>query len=240
MPRQLQVCVIALTSAEIGALTLLERAALTKILADFQAAATYDIWTDKRVYGPVEEEWAPFEDRKPVSGYVGEAGFDIVPLGMSAALADAKALRTLLDKVELYILDPLLVVLEERYGKVLTSIDAAIDESVRKTGRAAFCLLLPARMPEPFREELERRCSSWLPFSKLAADEGSVGAIEWDTNNGTRLLRFLRKLRVRFEERDKDSPEKPAAIRLEDLTLLVQYLRRDTNLAGAFQLPRQV
>ena len=185
-PLRIVVCVCALTHAELLRYW-------NDIPADIRALldagnGDYAVAEKGKVYGDKRDDWSPFSNGTSVLRYLTDVGFRKLPVSDNLDdLGNPARKQELLNRVQLYIFDPLFVVLQRKNAAVVELLQGMIGSSGKN-----FCILIPNRMPADLRERLIAVCSSKLDQLKLAyADEGRG---EWEAEKALRLTSYLHRV----------------------------------------------
>jgi hypothetical protein len=178
-PVRITVCVVALTQKDYEDLDPVVQAKL--------AAATgfYDFATAGRPYAASPDEWRPFYADLPIREYLAKANLEASLL--STQLYDTSTGPEVLKKTHLYIIDPFVLTHTKKRDLLAREIQTAIFVSDK-----AFCIILPAELPEPLRTEIANMCITQL--SRLYGVRADNDSCEWKVEDADRLRTYLMRL----------------------------------------------
>ena len=188
LKKSINVCVAALIHGQHDAVKSEE---VKNLLID--AADSYNVLELDRVYGSSPDDWHPFNDRESIRDYIEKAGFEMQPL--TSHLYDMKnpiKLNALIQKVQLYILDPLFLALEDEYSDLIARLDGLLCE-----GRKYFCIAVPQRLPTKLRVKLLAIRDNKFQFLKnvyyyRGSNLPSIG--EFEAESAERLSSYLNRI----------------------------------------------
>jgi hypothetical protein len=179
MADEIRICVLALTFEQRNELTASELA---------HAGELYNLNQPDQVYGDSPDDWRPFEQGESVYELLNSANLTVISTSFHLKNYQNPQIRdTLSDKVDLYIFDPLFLLLDD-YHEFLIFLQGRI------LGRnAEFCIVIPDRVPNPLREYMRSLCEQKLADLKKAYEEGKGG--NWDVRTRVNMIGYLNKWR---------------------------------------------
>lgn len=186
----IKVCVIALTQNEVDDL---EPEQFKNLIA--QAADYFDFAKSGKPYAASADDWNPFGSRTIVECLKG-AGLE--PTFLSSDLYHVHNKFEVMDKTNLYIIDPLVLMHRTKRQLLIGDVQATIRQALR-SGDCAYCIILPANVPVDVRRALESACNEYLIGLYTVRLERDWA--EWEVEKVPRFEAFLHRVYRQFSQR---------------------------------------